>query len=70
MDFLEKETGLPYPWHAYSQLTCTGDFMYGGNGKIPLATVFGDFSFIDKRAFLDRPYYSTNCHENDPPVVR
>lgn len=61
MDWMEKEFGLPYPWHAYSQVPVQ-DFMYGAMENTT-ATIFGDFYLIDSRAFLDRYYIGTNAHE-------
>ncbi|MDX2002552.1 MAG: M1 family metallopeptidase [Chitinophagales bacterium] len=61
MDYLESETGLKYPWHAYSQVPVQ-DFMFGAMENTT-ATIFGDFYIIDKRAYLDRNYIGTNAHE-------
>lgn len=61
MDWMEEEFGLDYPWHAYSQVPVQ-DFMYGAMENTT-ATIFGDFYFIDERAFLDRYYIGTNAHE-------
>ncbi|HYG16555.1 MAG TPA: M1 family metallopeptidase [Bacteroidia bacterium] len=60
-DFLEAETGVPYPWESYSQIMVQ-DFLYGAMENTT-ATVFGDFMFVDDRAFLDRNYVGVNCHE-------
>ncbi len=61
IDFYEKEIGIPYPWESYSQLPVQ-DFMYGAMENAT-ATVFGDFFFVDNRAFLERNYISVNSHE-------
>ena len=61
IDFLEKETGFKYPWGKYSQVMVQ-DFMYGAMENTS-ATIFGDFFWVDKRAFLDRNYIMVNCHE-------
>jgi len=61
MDFLEKETGVPYPWGSYSQLPVQ-DFLYGAMENTT-ATVFGDFYFVDSMAFLDKNYLYVNVHE-------
>lgn len=61
MNWMEKEFGVPYPWHAYSQIPVQ-DFMYGAMENTT-ATIFGDFYVIDERAFLDRYYIGTNAHE-------
>jgi len=61
IDFMEKETGVNYPWESYSQVMVQ-DFLYGAMENTT-ATVFGDFFNVDKRAFLDRNYISVNVHE-------
>lgn len=61
VDFLEKETGVKYPWESYSQIMVQ-DFMYGAMENTT-ATIFGDFFNVDERGFLDRNYVGVNCHE-------
>ncbi|MFA6261255.1 MAG: M1 family metallopeptidase [Bacteroidia bacterium] len=61
MNFLEKETGIPYPWESYSQVMVQ-DFIYGAMENTT-ATIFGDFFNVDERAFPDRNYVGVNCHE-------
>jgi aminopeptidase N len=61
IDFLEEETGYPYPWGEYSQVMVQ-DFLYGAMENTT-ATIFGDFFNVDKRAFEDRNYIGVNCHE-------
>lgn len=61
MDFFENEIGVPFPWEQYSQVPVQ-DFMYGAMENTT-ATVFGDFSCVDERAFLDKNYVGTNAHE-------
>ena len=61
MDFLEKETGIKYPWESYSQVMVQ-DFIFGAMENTT-ATIFGDFFNVDERAFLDRNYIGVNCHE-------
>ncbi|HET6244913.1 MAG: M1 family metallopeptidase [Bacteroidetes bacterium] len=61
MDFFEKEIGIPYPWESYSQIPVQ-DFMYGAMENTT-ATLFGDFSFVDSRSYLDKNYVGTNAHE-------
>lgn len=60
-DFLEKETGIKYPWETYSQIMVQ-DFIYGAMENTT-ATIFGDFFNVDNRAYLDRNYVGVNCHE-------
>ncbi|MDZ4668569.1 MAG: M1 family metallopeptidase [bacterium] len=61
VDFLEEQTGMPFPWESYSQIMVQ-DFLYGAMENTT-ATVFGDFFNVDSRAFLDRNYIGVNCHE-------
>ena len=61
MDFLEKETGIKYPWESYSQVMVQ-DFIFGAMENTT-ATIFGDFFNVDARAFQDRNYIGVNCHE-------
>lgn len=61
IEFLEEEIGVKYQWGAYSQVMIQ-DFMYGAMENTS-ATTFGDFFWVDKRAFLDRNYIGVNAHE-------
>lgn len=61
IEFLEDETGVPYQWGSYSQIMVQ-DFLYGAMENTS-ATVFGDFFFVDDRAFEDRNYIGVNAHE-------
>jgi len=61
MDFLEKETGVKYPYPVYRQAPVI-DYMYGAM-ETTTATVFGDFIFIDPHAYWQRNYINTNAHE-------
>ena len=61
VDFLERETGVAYPWESYSQIMVQ-DFLYGAMENTT-ATIFGDFFNVDERAFTDRNYVGVNCHE-------
>lgn len=61
VDFMEEQTGIPYPWESYSQVMVQ-DFMYGAMENTT-ATIFGDFFFVDNRAFSDKNYIGVNCHE-------
>jgi aminopeptidase N len=60
-DFMEMEAGVPFPWESYSQIPVQ-DFLHGAMENTT-ATVFGDFSLVDRRAFLDKNYVATNIHE-------
>lgn len=61
IEFLEDETGVKYPWGSYSQVMIQ-DFLYGAMENTT-ATTFGDFFWVDNRAFLDRNYIGVNAHE-------
>lgn len=61
VDFLERETGVNYPWESYSQIMVQG-FLYGAMENTT-ATVFGDFFNVDERAYKDKNYVGVNCHE-------
>jgi aminopeptidase N len=61
VDFLERETGILYPWESYSQIMVQ-DFLYGAMENTT-ATIFGDFFNVDERAYIDRNYVGVNCHE-------
>ncbi|MBK6291570.1 MAG: M1 family metallopeptidase [Candidatus Kapabacteria bacterium] len=61
MDFLERETGIPYPWESYSQVP-VADYIFGAMENTT-ATVFGDFFQTDSRGWLDRSYVGVNVHE-------
>lgn len=61
IDFLEEQTGIAYPWESYANIPVQ-DFMYGAMENTT-ATIFGDFSMTDARAFQDRNYINTDVHE-------
>ncbi len=62
IDFLADEIGVPYPWGTYSQVMVQ-DFLYGAMENTS-ATIFGDFFWVDNRAYLlNRNYVSVNAHE-------
>ena len=61
MDFLEKETGVKYPYPVYRQAPVI-DYMYGAM-ETTTSTVFGDFIFIDPHDYWQRNYINTNVHE-------
>ena len=60
-DFLEKETGVKYPWQIYKQIPVR-DFMYAGMENTS-ATVFSREFVVDSIAFNDRNYIDINAHE-------
>ncbi|HRY32568.1 MAG TPA: M1 family aminopeptidase [Bacteroidales bacterium] len=60
-DFLEKETGFPYPYRVYRNIP-VADYLYGGM-ETTTSTVFADFMLVDERAFYGRNYINVNIHE-------
>jgi aminopeptidase N len=60
-DFFENEIGVPYPWKTYAQIPVQ-DFMYGAMENTT-ATIYGDFFYVDERAYLDKKYVGVNAHE-------
>ena len=69
VDFMEKETGVPYPWESYAQIPVQ-DFLYGAMENTT-ATVFGDF-YPRRPARLSRQrnYRLRQCARAGAPVVR
>jgi aminopeptidase N len=61
VDFIARETGVPYPWESYSEVPVQ-DFLYGGMENTT-ATVYGDFLLVDTRSFLDRNDVGVGAHE-------
>jgi aminopeptidase N len=61
IDFMEEQTGLPFPWEGYANVPVQ-DFIYGAMENTT-ATIFGDFFCVDERGFNDRNYIGVNVHE-------
>ncbi|HND77486.1 MAG TPA: M1 family aminopeptidase [bacterium] len=61
MDFLEKEIGIPYPWGVFANIPVS-DFVTGAMENTT-AVLFGDFWYVDRRAFNDDNYVDTDFHE-------
>ncbi|GAB4454119.1 MAG: hypothetical protein OHK0036_17510 [Bacteroidia bacterium] len=61
MDFLEKETGLKYPWEQYSVVPVQ-EYMYGAMENTT-ATIFGDFFLVDAYSINDRDFLAVAAHE-------
>lgn len=61
MFFLEKETGVKYPWQNYKQIPVR-DFLYAGMENTG-ATIFSDIFLVDSTGFNDRNYVNVNAHE-------
>ncbi|MCD4735917.1 MAG: hypothetical protein K8R53_07730, partial [Bacteroidales bacterium] len=59
--FFEDEFGHPYPYELYRQAPVT-DYTYGAM-ETTTSTVFGDYLFVDPRAFWIRNYINVNAHE-------
>ena len=60
-DFLEKETGVKYPWKIYKQIPVQ-DFLYAGMENTT-ATLFSTRYVVDSIGFEDRSYTNVNAHE-------
>ncbi|GHA37435.1 aminopeptidase [Salinimicrobium marinum] len=60
-DFLEKQTGVAYPWQNYKQIPVR-DFLYAGMENTG-TTIFSDLFVVDSTAFKDRNYVNVNAHE-------
>lgn len=60
-NFLEKETGVKYPWGVYKQVPVE-DFLYAGMENTT-ATLFSQDYMVDKIGFNDRNYINVNAHE-------
>ncbi len=61
LEFLEKKTGVEYPWQNYKQIPVR-NFLYAGMENTG-ATIFSDLFLIDSTAFADRNYVNVNAHE-------
>jgi aminopeptidase N len=59
--FFEKELGFHYPWALYRQVP-VADYLYGAM-ETTTSTIFGDFMFVDDRAWWMRNYVNVNAHE-------
>lgn len=60
-DFLEKETGVKYPWEIYRQIPVR-DFLYAGMENTT-ATLFATRYVVDSIGFEDRNYTNVDAHE-------
>ncbi len=61
MQFLEEETGTPYPWQNYKQIPVR-DFLYAGMENTG-TTIFSDAFMVDSTAFFDKNFVNVNAHE-------
>lgn len=61
MSFMEKETGIPYPWQNYKQVPVR-DFLYAGMENTG-TTIFSDIFLVDSIGYHDRNYVMVNSHE-------
>ena len=59
--FFEKELGFHYPWALYRQAP-VADYLYGAM-ETTTSTIFGDYMFVDDRAWWMRNYVNVNAHE-------
>ncbi|MBK7094012.1 MAG: M1 family metallopeptidase [Saprospiraceae bacterium] len=60
-DFFEQELGCPYPWVLYREAP-VADYLYGAM-ETTTSTIFGDYMFVDDRAWWMRNYVNVNAHE-------
>jgi aminopeptidase N len=60
-DFLEKETGVKYPWEIYRQVPVS-EFLYAGMENTS-STIFTTRYVVDTIGFEDRSYTNVNAHE-------
>lgn len=60
-DFLESQTGFPYPWQIYRNIPVE-DFMYGGMENTT-STIFNSDYVVDNVGVNDRDYVNVNAHE-------
>lgn len=60
-DFLEKETGVKYPWQIYKQAP-VDDFLYAGMENTS-ATLFSQEFVVDEIGYNDMNYVNVNAHE-------
>lgn len=59
--FFEEETGILYPWELYRNMPAA-DYLFGGM-EATTSTVFGDYMYVDERAWWMRNYVNVNAHE-------
>ena len=60
-NFLESETGVPYPWQNYKQIPVQ-DFLYSGMENTG-TTIFSNSLVVDSIAYNDQNYVMVNAHE-------
>lgn len=60
-DFLEKETGIKFPWKIYRQIPVR-DFLYAGMENTT-TTLFATRYVVDSTGFEDRNYTNVDAHE-------
>lgn len=59
--FFEDEFGVPYPYEIYREASVV-NYLYGAM-ETTTSTIFGDYMFIDDRAYWERNYINVNAHE-------
>jgi aminopeptidase N len=59
--FFEDEFGVPYPYEIYREAPVV-NYLYGAM-ETTTSTIFGDYMFIDDRAYWERNYINVNAHE-------
>ncbi|MFZ4465144.1 MAG: M1 family metallopeptidase, partial [Bacteroidales bacterium] len=61
IQYFEAELGVPYPYELYREAPVV-NYLYGAM-ETTTSTVFGDYMFIDDRAYWERNYINVNAHE-------
>ncbi|NOU48890.1 MAG: M1 family metallopeptidase [Bacteroidales bacterium] len=59
--FCEDSFGVPYPYELYREAPVV-NYLYGAM-ETTTSTIFGDYLFIDERAYWERNYININVHE-------
>lgn len=59
--FFENEFNFPYPYELYREAPVI-NYLYGAM-ETTTSTIYGDYMFIDPRAFWERNYINVNAHE-------
>jgi aminopeptidase N len=59
--FYENEFNFPYPYELYREAPVI-NYLYGAM-ETTTSTIYGDYMFIDSRAFWERNYINVNAHE-------
>jgi len=61
LTFFEHEFNFPYPYELYREVPVI-NYLYGAM-ETTTSTIYGDYMFIDARAYWERNYINVNAHE-------